>query len=618
VTRRVAKPLPWLAGLLAVYLVAPLIAGAQQVGLADWNSVDTNALLHASLISLASASVATVLIAIGGIPLGYVLARIPGRAMAGLGFLVQVPLALPPLTSGVLLLFLIGYTAPLGRLFNGALTDSFYGIVLAEVFVAAPFLIVAARSGFAAMDPVLEGVAATLGRKPVEVFLRVSLPIAWPTILSGLLLAWLRAFGEFGATVMVAYHPYSLPVYTYVAFGSQGLPAMMPVVLPTLVLALVVMALSGAVARKPDWLGGMWLRAITAPVAAPDGQESLPPPSTQRENEHFAEIDFRLAKQLGSFHLDLEWAPRAHRLAILGPSGSGKSLTLKLIAGIERFGHGSVVVDGRELSRLDPWEREIAYVPQNYGLFPHLTVSEQLRFPVGSDTQVAEHWINRLGLQGLEQRRPAALSLGQQQRVALARALNRPARLLLLDEPFSALDAPLRVRLRREFMALQAEFGATTILVTHDPLEAALLADELLVLADGRVLQCGFINEVFMRPANERVARLLGADNVAEGIAVDERSISVGGNVVVTISGPPLRKGERVGWSFPPARAEIAPQGTYCGIVDAVTSAGVGRHITVRLGTTSVRIFDGQTETVPARRYSFDIDPSSIQVWPRG
>lgn len=617
-TRRVAAPLPWLAGLLAIYLVAPLVAGALQVGLADWNSVDTNALLQACLVSIASASVATLLIAIGGVPLGYMLARIPGRAMAGLGFLVQLPLALPPLTSGVLLLFLIGYSAPLGRLFNGALTDSFCGIVLAEIFVAAPFLIIAARSGFAAIDPVLEGVAATLGRGPVQIFLRVSLPIAWPTILSGLLLAWLRAFGEFGATVMVAYHPYSLPVYTYVAFGSQGLPAMMPVLLPTLVLALAIMALSGAVARKHDWQRAVWLRAIIAPVAVPNGPVTPSPQPMPRHGQRSAEISLRITQQLGNFHLDVEWSPRARRLAILGPSGSGKSLTLKLIAGIERLGQGSVVVDGREVSRLDPWERDIAYVPQNYGLFPHLTVSEQLHFPVGSDPHVAEHWINRLGLRGLEQRRPPALSLGQQQRVALARALNRPARLLLLDEPFSALDAPLRAHLRREFLALQAEFTATTILVTHDPIEAALLADEVLVLAEGRVLQCGPVNRVFMRPANETVARLLGADNVAEGIAADEHSISVGDDVMVTIAGPPLRKGERVGWNFPPARAEITQQGCYCGTVEAVASAGIGRHITVRLGNTRVRIFDGRIDTTPAERYRFAIDPDSIQAWPLG
>ena len=249
-TRRAAKPLQWLAGLLAVYLIAPLIAGGEQVGFADWSSVDTHALLRACAVSIASASVATLVIAIGGIPLGYLLARSNSRAMAGLGFVVQLPLALPPLTSGILLLFLIGYSAPLGHLAQGWLTDSFLGIVLAEVFVAAPFLIIAARSGFAAMDPVLEGVAATLGRKPLDVFLRVSLPIAWPAILSGLLLAWLRGFGEFGATVMVAYHPYSLPVYTYVAFGAQGLPAMLPVLLPTLLVALAVMALSGIIAGR--------------------------------------------------------------------------------------------------------------------------------------------------------------------------------------------------------------------------------------------------------------------------------------------------------------------------------------------------------------------------------
>ena len=173
------------------------------------------------------------------------------RRAALLGFLVQLPLALPPLASGMLLLFLVGYATPLGRLTGGALTDSFAGIVLAEVFVAAPFLIIAARSAFAAIDPVLEDVAATLGRGPLYVFFRVSLPIAWPAILSGLLLAWLRAFGEFGATVMVAYHPYSLPVYTYVAFGSQGLPAMLPVLLPTLALALADHGAQHA-CRQPD------------------------------------------------------------------------------------------------------------------------------------------------------------------------------------------------------------------------------------------------------------------------------------------------------------------------------------------------------------------------------
>ena len=609
-TRRAAKPLPWLAGLLAVYLIAPLIAGAEQVGLADWSSVDASALLHACAVSIASASVATLVIAIGGIPLGYLLARSRGRAMAGLGFVVQLPLALPPLTSGVLLLFLIGYTAPLGRLAQGWLTDSFLGIVLAEVFVAAPFLIIAARSGFAAMDPVLEGVAATLGRSPLDVFLRVSLPIAWPSILSGLLLAWLRAFGEFGATVMVAYHPYSLPVYTYVAFGSQGLPAMLPILLPTLAVALAIMGLSGVIADR----GASRTERVTRPLA-PLPQRA-DPIVKQRMPAAPADLGLRIGKQLGGFKLQVTWSPRSRRLAILGPSGSGKSLILKLLAGLERCDDGRILLDGRDITRLDAAERGIAYVPQNYGLFPHLTVVEQLRFPLGADLAQAAQWLDRLGLRGLEQRLPAGLSLGQQQRVALARAFVRPARLLLLDEPFSALDAPLRARLRRDFLALQQEISATTILVTHDPLEAALLADEVLVLEQGRVLQSGTTKHIFHRPANEQVARLLGADNVTTGVVLDAQRIAVGGGASLSVAGPPLTPGQRVGWSFHPSRAHAAATGAYQGQVEAVFPMGVGRQIAVRFGDAEVRIFDGDTGAPPGDVCRFDIDPNAVQVWP--
>ena len=580
--------------------------------LADWSSVDAGALLHACGVSIASASVSTLLVALGGVPLGYLLARVPGRAMAALGFVVQLPLALPPLSSGVLLLFLVGYGGPLGRLLNGALTDSFAGIVVAEVFVAAPFLIIAARSGFAAVDPVLEGVAATLGRRPLDVFLRVSLPIAWPAILSGLLLTWLRAFGEFGATVMVAYHPYSLPVYTYVAFGSQGLPAMLPVLLPTLVLALAIMGLSQVAAEprrtRRAWRA-MWPRTPEQRVV-PAGV------ATAERGGEAAEVSFRFAKQLGAFRLDVAWSPGARRLAILGPSGSGKSLTLKLIAGIETCGSSTVVVNGREVSGIEPAARGIAYVPQNYGLFPHLSVQQQLQFAPGADPTVAAAWVERLGLRGLEQRRPAELSLGQQQRVALARALMRHGGLLLLDEPFSALDAPLRARLRRELHALQAELGATTILVTHDPLEAALLADEVLVLAEGRVLQSGAVPSVFRRPANETVARLLGADNVAEGVVADVRHIAIGDGVLLATGGPDLTPGARVGWSFAPGRARIAAEGMYRGRVESVVATGLVRQVTLRAGDAHVRIFDGHTDAPLGEVCRFDIDPQSVQVWP--
>ncbi len=608
-TRRIPSPLPWLAGLLAIYLIAPLIAGAQQAGTADWHSVDMAALLRASATSIASATTATLIIAVGGIPLGYLLARLPSRVMAIIGFLVQLPLALPPLASGILLLFLVGYSSPIGRLTSGALTDSFAGIVVAEVFVAAPFLIIAARSAVASIDPVLEDVAATLGRGPLYVFFRVTMPIAWPALLSGLLLAWLRAFGEFGATVMVAYHPYSLPVYTYVAFGSQGLPAMLPVLAPALALALAVMLLSSLASRRARGRFGA-LTLEDQPTAAPE------PRSRQGAGTAVADIKLTLQRQLGGFHLDVQWAPQRRRLAILGPSGSGKSLTLKIIAGIESCDRGTVLLDGADISSLTPAARGIAYVPQNYGLFPHLSVVEQLRFPFDADPDAAKFWLDRLGLRGLEARRPDALSLGQQQRVALARALVRPVRLLLLDEPFSALDAPLRSSLRREMLVLQSELSTPTILVTHDPAEAALLADELLVLEGGRVLQAGPTDQVFARPANELAARLLGAEFVAEGIAGGTSLIAVGGDTSLEVAGPALQRGARVGWTASPARIRVSDQGRYQGKVESAVPVGIGNQLAIRFGDTLIHALAGYHAQVCGSVCRFDIDADAVRVWP--
>src|ERR1700761_6388260 len=297
--RVAAKPLGWLAALLAVYLCAPFVASVPQLGAADWASVDWHATWSAVAISAGSASVAALVILIGGVTLGYFLARSNSRKVAVLGFIVQLPLALPPLTSGVLLLFLLGPYSWVGSLTGGALTDSFTGIVLAETFVAAPFLIIAAKSAFAAVDPVFDDVAATLGHHAGSRFFRVTLPVAWPAIRAGLALSWLRAFGEFGATVMVAYHPYSLPVYTYVVFGGQGLPAMMPLLLPTLAIAIICAALSI-----------YSLRQKTSPDQTDLADDALEPRTgltASRGETATLPLAFHLQRRLGAFELDIAW-----------------------------------------------------------------------------------------------------------------------------------------------------------------------------------------------------------------------------------------------------------------------------------------------------------------------
>jgi ABC-type Fe3+/spermidine/putrescine transport system ATPase subunit len=291
-------------------------------------------------------------------------------------------------------------------------------------------------------------------------------------------------------------------------------------------------------------------------------------------------------------------------------------MTLRLIAGLDRSETATLHLNGRDLSDCPSDSRGIAYVPQNYGLFPHLPVNRQILFSVDCDPKLAIHWTARLSLEGLENRYPNELSLGQQQRVALARALSRRASLLLLDEPFSAVDAPLRARLRREFLQLQQEFDTTTILVTHDPAEAILLADEFLLLDAGRVLQTGSVGEVFLRPANEAVARLLGAEIIGRGRAVAPDCIEVGDGLRLGVAGPPLVPLKRIGWSVRPERIRFAEDAPYPVRILNIGEVRDGqRSITVQLGDA---LFD--TSADPGFRVAdgscrVAIDPQAVQIW---
>ncbi len=606
--RTVARPLVALAILLAVYLCAPFIASLPQIGHADWANVDWRTTWSAVGTSVASASVAALIILIGGVPLGYWLARSSSRAMALLGFIVQLPLALPPLTSGVLLLFLVGPYSWIGRAASGLLTDSFAGIVLAETFVAAPFLIVAARSAFASADPVLEDVAATLGHHAASRFFRVALPAAWPAIRAGLALAWLRAFGEFGATVMVAYHPYSLPVYTYVVFGGQGLPAMIPLLLPTLAIAVVCAALS-VYSR-----GGRYEEA-TSRVDSGDEPLVAVPTSTAADANRDQRLAIHVCRRLGPFDLDIAWTPSTRRLAIIGPSGSGKSLTLRLIAGLERNEGGTVMLGASDLDKLPPERRQMGYMPQDYGLFPHMTVGAQLAFPVDGDPVAAHYWTDHLGLSGLLGRLPHELSLGQRQRVALARALTRHSHLLLFDEPFSALDTPRRRRLQRSLRSLQREISAVTIIVTHDPDEAALLADEILVIDHGRALQSGPIEGVFERPANMRVAELLGLRNVGTGIVSAPGSLRINDRFAVETADRLIDVGQRVMWRIASRAIRLSPRGPLEAVVDSIELRDGERFAHLSIGGVQLDVAIEDMSLGEREICRLFIDPAGVSAW---
>lgn len=254
-----------------------------------------------------------------------------------------------------------------------------------------------------------------------------------------------------------------------------------------------------------------------------------PSPLFTSNPESRGKLSLTARRRFEGFHLDVQVHIPLSFTALLGVSGAGKSLTLRSLAGLLHPDEGRIALDGRVLFDsqqhifLPPQARHIGYVPQHSALFPHQTVAEQIRFALptrgnrkSQAARVAE-LITVLELQGLEQRYPDALSGGQQRRVALARALAADPQLLVLDEPFSALDVPVRERLYEVLRHLHRQFALPVILVTHDRAEVEQLADTVVVLHQGSVVQVGSVQEVFLAPRTPDVARLVGQDNLFGG-----------------------------------------------------------------------------------------------------
>jgi molybdate transport system ATP-binding protein len=257
-------------------------------------------------------------------------------------------------------------------------------------------------------------------------------------------------------------------------------------------------------------------------------------------------------------------------LALVGPSGSGKTTVLRCIAGLHRARNGHIRCgdttwfDSENGADLAPQERSVGFVFQNYALFPHLTAVENIatalgHLPRGARASRASALLERVHLAGLESRRPAELSGGQQQRVAVARALAREPKVLLLDEPFSAVDQVTRRKLQRELAELRRGLAIPMILVTHDLEEAAMLADSLALLHHGRTLQTGTPEEVLTKPKDAVIAALVAARNIfhAHVLGHDaERNVTLidwNGRKLETAPAPHFAAGAPIAWTIPPA-----------------------------------------------------------------
>jgi molybdate transport system permease protein len=565
-TGRAPHLLRWLGALLVLYLAYPVGAFAVRIAGGHNEGWNVPGLWPALYVSVVGATISVLIGVVAGIPLAYVLAHRRGWLSSVVGVVVQLPLAVPPLISGILLIYIAGPYTFLGQLSGERLTQTMYGVVIAQSFVSAPFLVVVARSAFRAVDPALDDVAATLGHGRMARFLRVDVPAAGDGLRTGMILMWLRAFGEYGTTVVLAYHPYSIPVYVDNLFSSAPLSqAEAPTILAFGVAVLVVAV---GRARLPAHLRR---RRIPAPLA----------PGPARPTP----VGFDLDTTVGTFHLRVAHPASCHRLAVVGPSGSGKSVTLRALAGLLGPAAGTVTYGGADVSRTPSERRRLGYVPQGFGLIPGRTVWQQAVFGVHADPARAAWWLETLHLGELLDRLPEQLSGGQRQRVSLARALAGDPQVVLLDEPFSALDAPVRAELRREVRRLQRDVNLSTVLVTHDPEEAAMLADEIMVVSNGQVLQSGSCRDVYQRPASAEIGRLLGIDNLFEGTAGADGALLAGGDPARGVPGDGVLAGLAIGmpagarllWQVPSEALRVRPGPSPSGVNGAAVDLGQGR-----------------------------------------
>jgi molybdate transport system permease protein len=541
----------------ALFVVVPVAAMVARVELAPgpdgtggfWALVTSPAALDALGLSLRTALAATLCCVLLGTPMALVLARttFPGQRVARA--LVLLPLVLPPVVGGIALLHTFGRRGLIGQhleVLGIEIAFTTTAVVLAQTFVALPFLVLSLEGALRTQDTRLEDVAATLGARPTTVLRRVTLPRVLPGLLSGAVLAFARALGEFGATLTFAGAlqgvTQTLPLEIYLQRSADPDAAVALSFVLVVVAVLITAAvhgprvLGGPDARTGPRRGARGVRAASplpddgpvvredvsprsapAPAAAPASRADTPP----------AALAVRAVVPERGLDVDLALAP-GEVVAVLGANGAGKSTLVQVVAGLLPPGDAHdarVAVGDDDVTRVAPRRRRIAWLSQRPLLFENLSVEDNVAFglrargvPRARARREARAALGHVGAADLATRRSTDLSGGQAQRVAIARALVTDPRVLLLDEPLASLDVGVAQHVRSVLHHAQRDRPRTTLLVTHDLLDVLLLADRVVVLEDGRVVEDGPVDQVLTRPRSRFAARLAGVNLLAGSV----------------------------------------------------------------------------------------------------
>ena len=539
--RAARSPLPVLVTALAVLggcaIVLPLVGMGTRVSWGQLPQLLATPSAQAALwLSIRTCLTSTAICVVLGVPLALLLARSwPGVRIARI--LAVLPMTMPPVVAGIALLSTLGNRGLLGahlKEWGVPIAFSTTAVVIAQVFVSMPFLVVTLEAALRSRDKRAEVTARSLGAGPWRVLAQVTLPLATPALARGTALALGRSLGEFGATIAFA--------------GSkEGVTRTMPLAIylerekdtaTSLALAAVLIGLSFVIvgATNIDWgrvatrllprrgLRGHQDRDVA--VSEPRGAQASTPSRGERTSEsprgggrgQDLQVAFELPQRDVVVDLEVE---AGRTTALIGPNGSGKSTVCSVVAGLLDAENGQVVLGGRVLDGpggfVRAGRRQVALLSQEPGVFTHMSVLGNVVFALrcqgvsrAEATRRARAELAAVGADHLASRPGGALSGGQAARVALARALATGPRLLVLDEPMAALDVTARQEMRRLVARRCAEEGLTLLLVTHDVLDLTALAEDVVVLDRGRVVEQGPTARILSAPRSDFVAHLTG------------------------------------------------------------------------------------------------------------
>jgi len=508
------------------------------------------------IISLATTCAATVATFFLGLMAAKIMYGMHGSLRAWIDGILTLPLVLPPTVVGFFLLLIFGRRSFIGHALEQIgvmIAFSWPATVIAATVVAFPLMYRTTLGAFEQVNPTYLQAARTLGTTEWAVFRRVLMPIAAPGVIAGTVLAFARALGEFGATLMLAGNipgrtqTMPIAIFSSVEGGDMQGAILWVVLIVVLSLAIIRLLNLEKETRPVPHQSVTPSREVAIPLIAAENHtwnESAPRPTL--------EID--IEKALENFKLQVGFGTGKGTVGLLGSSGSGKSMTLRMIAGVSTPDSGRIVLNGRILfdstakCNIPAASRRIGVVFQDYALFPHLTVAENVGFGLSAlpaaerRTRVARQ-LESMHISELANRFPKEISGGQRQRVAIARCMAIEPDALLLDEPFAALDPHLRRQTEEQLRETLSDFNGAVVFVTHDMEEAFRFCTDLLVLDSGQVIARGPKHDLFERPASVAAARLTGCKNIVPARRVACDRIEVEAWNCQLASGPEVPEG---------------------------------------------------------------------------